>query len=83
MVVEVFGALDASLDPAAAPDPCGLGSFALAPFTNFLYPLRAAEIAFRATLEGFFHGAELAPQFHRHPPPPAPPAVVAPPPKRR
>jgi hypothetical protein len=63
VVVHVFGARD---DSHEHPDhPCNLGSFAADHTTNFFLPLRGSDFAFRATLEGFFAGQPLAPQFRR------------------
>jgi hypothetical protein len=65
VVVHVSGVRDTSEEPSSPPHPCSLGSFSLAHATNFILPLRSAEIAFRATLEAFFGGQPLAPQFTR------------------
>jgi hypothetical protein len=66
MVVQVTGVRD-----DAAPHPCSLGGFSLDHATNFFFPLRNAEALFNATLEGFFRGEPLVPQFARRPPEPA------------
>jgi hypothetical protein len=68
VVVHVAGVRDSSDEPADPPHPCSLGSFSLARSTNFFFPLRSAELAFRATLEGFLAGQPLVPQFNRRSP---------------
>jgi hypothetical protein len=68
VVVQVSGVRDTSNEPEESAHPCSLGSFSLAPVTNFFLPLRNAEAAFRATLDAFFHGQALVPQFSRRPP---------------
>jgi hypothetical protein len=65
LVVQVSGVLDTSDEPLDPPHPCSLGSFSLDHTTNFFLPLRSAESLFRATLDGFFKGQPLAPQFNR------------------
>jgi len=68
MVVHVCGVRDTSIDPEAS-HPCSVGAVSLDHATNFLFPHRGADALFNATLEGFFQGEHLVPQFHRHPPP--------------
>lgn len=70
MVVHVFGVRDISTDPEAL-HPCSVGGVSLDHATNFLFPHRTAEALFNATLEGFFQGERLVPQFQRHPPEPS------------
>jgi hypothetical protein len=77
LVVQIASARDSG----AKGHPCSLGGFTMDHVTNFYFPIRGAEALFGATLEGFFRGEPLIPQFTRRPPP-APPAPPPPAPRR-